>query len=141
MCKIASVARNGINSVPQTPATTFAFSSVFILLLWYMDSTVYLPWFALLSVSVYMCIVLYSKLLNVTSFLPTFPLSYILILSFYLSVLRYLFLLQYSSWSHSRNADLIYFLPQIQIVFTSDDDLNYFYVRCRYKVFLLVMRI
>ena len=114
-----------MNSVSQTTATTFAFSSVFILLLWYMDSTVYLPWFALLSVSVYnvhvYCVIC---IVNVTSFLPTFPstipLSYILIL---------------------RNADLIYFLRQIQIVFTSDDDLNYFYVRCRYKVFLLVMRI
>ena len=31
-CKIASAAGNGINSVPQTAATTFAFSSVFILL-------------------------------------------------------------------------------------------------------------
>ena len=34
-CKIASVARNGIISFPQTAATTFAFSSVFILLLLY----------------------------------------------------------------------------------------------------------
>ena len=34
-CKIASTARNWINSVPQTTATTFAFSSVFILLLWF----------------------------------------------------------------------------------------------------------
>ena len=33
-CKIASMARNRINSVPQTAATTFAFSSVVILLLW-----------------------------------------------------------------------------------------------------------
>ena len=33
-CKIASAARNWINSVTQTAATTFAFSSVFILLLW-----------------------------------------------------------------------------------------------------------
>ena len=34
-CKIASVARNLINSVPQAVATTFAFSSVSILLLQY----------------------------------------------------------------------------------------------------------
>ena len=33
-CKIASVVKNCINYVPQTAATTFAFSSVFILLLW-----------------------------------------------------------------------------------------------------------
>ena len=32
--KTASAARNGINSAPQTAATTFAFSFVFILLLW-----------------------------------------------------------------------------------------------------------
>ena len=32
-CKSASMARNWINSVPQTAATTFAFSFVFILLL------------------------------------------------------------------------------------------------------------
>ena len=32
-CKTASVARNWINSSPQTEATTFAFSSVFTLLL------------------------------------------------------------------------------------------------------------
>ena len=32
--QIASAAKNGINSVPQTIATTFAFSSVFFLLLW-----------------------------------------------------------------------------------------------------------
>ena len=36
-CKIASVARNCINYVPQTAATTFAFSSVLILLLWQGD--------------------------------------------------------------------------------------------------------
>ena len=34
LCKIASTARNWINSVPQAEATTFAFSSVLILLLW-----------------------------------------------------------------------------------------------------------
>ena len=33
-CKIASAARNWIYSVAQTEATTFAFSSVFTLLLW-----------------------------------------------------------------------------------------------------------
>ena len=33
-CKIANAARNWINSVPQAAVTTFAFSSVFILLLW-----------------------------------------------------------------------------------------------------------
>ena len=33
-CKIASTAMNWINSVPHTTATTFAFSSVFNLLLW-----------------------------------------------------------------------------------------------------------
>ena len=33
-CKIASAAINWINSAPQAVATTFAFSSVFILLLW-----------------------------------------------------------------------------------------------------------
>ena len=35
--KIASGTRSWINSVPQTAATTFAFSSVFILLLWLTD--------------------------------------------------------------------------------------------------------
>ena len=39
-CKIAGAARNWINSVPQTAATTFSFSSVFILLLWYVDKVV-----------------------------------------------------------------------------------------------------
>ena len=37
--KIASAARNLIDSSPQTEATTFAFSSVFILLLWVGYST------------------------------------------------------------------------------------------------------
>ena len=31
---VASVARNVMNSVPQTAATTFAFSSIFIIVLW-----------------------------------------------------------------------------------------------------------
>ena len=35
-CKIASAARNWINYFPQTAVTTFAFSSVFILLLWHL---------------------------------------------------------------------------------------------------------
>ena len=34
LLKIVSAARNWINSVPQTAAMTFAFSSVFILLMW-----------------------------------------------------------------------------------------------------------
>ena len=37
-----STARNLINSVPHTAATTFAFSSVFILLLWLTISCIYL---------------------------------------------------------------------------------------------------
>ena len=37
--KIASAARNWINSIPQSAATTFAFTSVWILLLWLH------PWF------------------------------------------------------------------------------------------------
>ena len=38
-CKIASAAKDLIISVPQTAATTFAFSSVFILLLCFLHST------------------------------------------------------------------------------------------------------
>ena len=36
--KIASMARKGINSVPQTDATIFSFASVSILLLWILSS-------------------------------------------------------------------------------------------------------
>ena len=38
--KMASAARNGINFSPPTEATTFVFSSVFILLLWLQEWSV-----------------------------------------------------------------------------------------------------
>ena len=43
-CKMASTAKNLINSVPHTAATTFAFSSVFNLLLCYILSSTYQSW-------------------------------------------------------------------------------------------------
>ena len=44
LCKIASVARNWINSVPQTAATTSAFSCVYILIQCEWDSLLGLRW-------------------------------------------------------------------------------------------------
>ena len=41
--KISSVARNWINSFPQAAATTFALSSVFILLLWSKATAIHRP--------------------------------------------------------------------------------------------------
>ena len=43
-CKIASMAKNWINSVPQTATTTFAFSSIFIVLLWL---TIWYLWYTI----------------------------------------------------------------------------------------------
>ena len=48
LCKIASVARNLINSAPQAAVTTFVFSSVFILLPWSRHTT----WLSAFSVLV-----------------------------------------------------------------------------------------